>query len=110
MNERDNFQSASNFHDPWLINNIKLSSELWQFEVWTDVIEGSKFSSLNCSIQIPPVTILMKRRGDIKITLSNGVISIENPSGILPELLCYFFYVPMARKRSDFSLLIESLF
>ena len=110
MMETDLFQAALNLQSPWNITKVNFSSESRLLELWIDFIPGSEFDCPKCSHHgCKGYDTEDKTWRHLNFFQYRCDLHCRVPRVKCPNCGVILVDIPWARKRSGFSLLMESL-
>ncbi len=110
MMETDLFQAALNLQSPWKIQNVNFSSDSRLLEIWIDFDPGSEFDCPKCSHHgCKGYDTEDKTWRHLNFFQYRCDLHCRVPRVTCPNCGVILVDIPWARKRSGFSLLMESL-
>lgn len=110
MDDTTLFQAALNLQPPWTIKKISFSSESRQLDIWIDFLPGSEFDCPKCSNKgCKGYDTDDKTWRHLNFFQYRCDLHCRVPRVSCPNCGINLIEVPWARKRSGFSLLMESL-
>lgn len=104
------FQAALSIQSPWFISQINFSKESRQLDIWIDFHPGSEFDCPKCSThKCKGYDTEDKTWRHLNFFQYRCDLHCRTPRVLCPNCGVILVDVPWARKRSGFSLLMESL-
>lgn len=110
MMDTDLFEAALNLKSPWKIKNVNFSSESRRLDIWIDFDPGSEFECPKCSHHgCKGYDTDEKTWRHLNFFQYRCDLHCRVPRVTCPNCGVILVDIPWARKKSGFSLLMESL-